>query len=98
MTSDVILHLSLEVLDDGLPLTDVTIASYGGAFLQGIVRQHGVVCLLLQLLSFSAHLLLFRNHTQALRSVQCRVDDLSLEGEASDFGQVNVFHLEESVE
>jgi len=58
LSLDIFVHLSFEVLDDGLGLTDVSSTGHGRTFLDSIVAKHIVVCFFLELVSFSAHLLL----------------------------------------
>lgn len=58
LSLDVFVHLSFEVLDDGLGLADVSSTGHGGTFLDSVVAKHIVVCFFLELVSLSAHFLL----------------------------------------
>ena len=87
------MHLSLDILHDGLSLANVTRPGNVGALVHGVVREHLVVAVTLQLLALSADLLRLCDDSEALCAIKSRVDDLSLEGEASHLGHVDFFHL-----
>ena len=66
LTLNVLMHLPLHVLHDGLSLAYIARTRNITALVYGVVGEHLVVGFSLQLLSLRAHLLALGDHAEAL--------------------------------
>ena len=77
---DVLLHLLLVSLHDGLTTSEITTSCHCRTFGHSIGRNEVEISLLLKFSSVIAHFKLFGYDSETFRTIKSRVADLRLEG------------------